>query len=46
MIVPKGKHAGDTMMYRDKGKIEKVVASTLQTIPGFVTVQSKPVIWA
>ena len=37
---------GDTMMYRSKGEIEKVVASTLHSIPGFVIVQSKPVIWS
>lgn len=46
ITVPKGKHSGETIMYRDKGQIEKVVASTLPMVPGFVIVQSKPVVWA
>lgn len=46
LTVPKDKKGGDKMMGRTKGEIEKVVASTLHAIPGFVIVQSKPVIWA
>ena len=46
VTVPKGNHSGDIIKYRDKGQIEKVLASTLPMVPGFVIVQSKPVIWA
>ena len=45
ITVPKDKKGGDKMIYRSRGEIEKVVASTLHAIPGFVIVQSKPVIW-
>ncbi|CAB9518318.1 expressed unknown protein [Seminavis robusta] len=46
LTVPKGKKPGDTIMHRTMGEIEKVIASTLHAIPGFIVIQSKPVIWS
>ena len=44
--IPKGKKPGDVFFVRSPAQTSKVISSTLPTIPGMVTVQSKPIIWS
>ena len=45
ITVPVGVKAGETFRYTTPAEIEKVYASTLQTIPGMTVLQSKPIVW-
>jgi hypothetical protein len=45
--VPPGVKPGDTFCYEHQvPAIDKVIASTLNSVPGMQTIQSKPIIWA